>query len=125
MTRRSRLNVTLWILAAALPLHAACSRQAPGDQQAATAAINDIWSRYSSSLNSGDIDRWMSLCADSGVMETPNEHTVIGKKAIRTRHKGALDRIDFSQTITKHGSGVGGDCAFARGNFAATLNPQA
>src|SRR5213080_2259809 len=67
MARRSRLNVTLWILAAALPLHAACSRQEPRDQKVVTAAINDVWSRYTSSLNSGDIDGWMSLWADSGV----------------------------------------------------------
>src|SRR5256885_1963379 len=93
MTRRSRLNVTLWILAAALPFHAACSRQEPRDQKAVTAAINDLWSRYMSSLNSGDIDRWMSLWADSGVQMPPNEPPVIGKCAMRARKKGGLDRF--------------------------------
>src|SRR5207247_2078761 len=98
MTRYSRLNVTLWILAAALPLYAACSRQEPGDQKAVTTEINDIWSRCSSSLNSGDIDRWMSLWADSGVQMPPNEPPVMGKEAIRTRNKGVLDRFAFSMT---------------------------
>ncbi len=125
MTRRSRLNVTLWILAAALPFHAACSKQEPRDQKAVTAAINGVWSRYTSSLNSGDIDGWMSLWVDSGVQMPPNEPPVIGKEAIRARNKGVLDRFAFSMTITNHEVGVGGDWAFARGTFAATLTPKA
>jgi uncharacterized protein (TIGR02246 family) len=125
MTKRSPLNFQVWILAAALALHPACSGQRPGDQKAATAAINDIWNRYSSSLNSGDIDRWMSLWADNGVQMPPNEPPVIGKEAIRARNKGVLDRFAFNITITNDEVRVGGDWAFARGMYAATLTPKA
>ncbi len=125
MTRRSPLNVPVWILATVLALHTACSGQQPGDQKAVTAAINDIFNRYSSSLNSGDIDRWMSLWADNGVQMPPNEPPVIGKDAIRARNKGVLDRFVFNMTITNDEVGVGGDWAFARGTYAATLSPKA
>ena len=125
MTRHPPLNVAALLLGAALLFQAACSGQRPGDQEAVTAAVNDLWSRYSSSLNSGDIDLWMSLWVDDGVQMPPNEPPVIGRQAIRARNKGVLDRFTFNMTISNEEVGVGEGWAFARGTYRATLTPKA
>ena len=93
MTRHSLASFALPLVTAALLSQAGCSPQKGRDTEAVTAAVTDIWTRYSSSLNSGDLDRWMSLWADNGVQMPPDEPPVIGKEAIRARMKAVLARI--------------------------------
>lgn len=99
-----------------------CQKQ---DVEADITAINEIWTQYSSSLNSGDIDLWISLWTDNGVQMPPDSPPVIGKEQIRGRNKGVLDQFTFNMGITNEEVRVAGDWAFARGTYTAILTPKA
>jgi len=105
-------------------LLAGCSRPQRSDSEAVTAAFNAIWTRYSSSLNAGDLDSWLSLWTDDGVQLPPGEPPVVGKDQIRARNKGVLDKFTVNLSITNDELGVAGDWAFARGTYTATLTPK-
>jgi len=124
MKKTFLLQCSICILAGATLLLAGCSSQEEADLEAVTAEVNDIWTQYSSSLNSGDIDLWMSLWTDGGVQMPPGEPPVIGKDKIRARNKPFLDQFTFNMAITNEEVGVAGDWAFARGTYAATLTPK-
>ena len=111
-------------LFAGMTLLAGCSSQEGANLEADTAAINDIWSQYSSSLNDGNIDQWVSLWTEDGVQMPPNEPPVIGKDQIRVWMKGVFDRFTFDMDITNEEVGVAGDWAFSRGNYTATLTAK-
>lgn len=99
-----------------------CQKQ---DVEADITAINEIWTQYSSSLNSGDIDLWISLWTDNGIQMPPDSPPVIGKEQIRGRNKGVLDQFTFNMGITNEEVRVAGDWAFARGTYTAILTPKA
>lgn len=105
-------------------LLAACSRQDGADRQPVSGAVDEIWKQYSSSLNSGDLDTWMSLWTEDGVQMPPGEPAVSGKDQIRSRNKAVLDRFTFDMGITNQEVEVAGDWAFARGTYKATLTPK-
>ena len=102
----------------------ACAPQKTVDEAADTAAINDIWTEYSASLNAGDLERWLSLWTEDGVQMPPGEPPVVGKDHIRTRNKRVLDQFTFDLSVNNEEVGVAGDLAFARGTYTATLTPE-
>ncbi len=124
MKQRSLLQSTICVVFGVTLLLAGCSSQEVGDLEADTAAVNDIWNQYSSSLSSGDLDRWMSLWTEGGVQMPPGEPPVIGKDQIRARIKGLLDQFTFNMGIINEEVGVARDWAFARGTYGATLTPK-
>ena len=124
MNRTSLLHSMRCLGLGILLFLAGCASQQRGDETAVRAAVNDIWKEYSASLNAGDIDRWLSLWAEDGVQMPPGEPSVVGKKRIRVRNQGFLDRFTFDMSITNEEVGVAGDWAYARGTYAATLSPK-
>ena len=124
MQRRSPHRSRFCIISGLTLLLVGCAPQESADLEAVTAAVNQIWNQYSSSLNSGDLDRWLSLWTEGGVQMPPGEPPVIGKDQIRARNKGVLDRFTFNIEITNEEVGVAGDWAFARGTYKATLTPK-
>jgi uncharacterized protein (TIGR02246 family) len=88
------------------------------------AAVNEIWKQYASSLNSGDVDRWISLWTEDGVQMPPDSPPVVGKEQIRTKMKAALDRFAFDISVTSAEVRAAGDWAFSRGIYKATLTPR-
>ena len=94
-------------------------------EQSIAAAVNDIWDRYASSLNAGDISRWIQLWTEDGVQMPPDEPAVVSKEQIRIRNKAMLDQFAFKmKNITNLEVEASGDLAFARGTFNATLTPK-
>jgi uncharacterized protein (TIGR02246 family) len=124
LKRESLLQFSICILTGVMLLVAGCSPYEEEDLEAVAAAVNDIWSQYSSSLNSGDLDLWMSLWTDDGVQMPPNSPPVIGKDQIRARNKGVLDQFTFNMDITNEEIRMAGEWAFARGTYRATLTPK-
>ena len=88
------------------------------------AAVNEIWNQYASSLNSGDVDRWISLWTEDGVQMPPGSPPVVGKEQIRTEMKATLDRFAFDFTVLTEEVRATGDWAFSRGLYKATLRPR-
>jgi uncharacterized protein (TIGR02246 family) len=92
---------------------------------AVAAAVKEIYSEYAASLNSGDLERWISLWTDDGVQMPPGAPTVIGKQRIRAAVKGSLDQLTFDMEIPPSEEvRVAGDWAFARGNYSATMTSK-
>jgi hypothetical protein len=73
MKKQSLCHVWLGALTGVTLLLAGCSPPQGSQSQAVTAAVNAIWTRYSSSLNAGDLDSWLSLWTDDGVQLPPGE----------------------------------------------------
>lgn len=124
MKRKSPLQFSICVLAGAMLLPAGCSPREEIDAEAVTATVNEIWSQYSSSLNSGDNDAWLSLWTDDGIQMPPNSPPVIGKEQIRARNQAALDQFTVDIEITNEEVRVAGDWAYARGTYTATLTPK-
>ena len=94
-------------------------------EQLISAAMNDIWERYASSLNTGDISRWLELWTEDGVQMPPDEPAVVGKEQIRARNSAVLDQFTFNmENITNLEAEESGDLGFARGRFNAILTPK-
>lgn len=90
-----------------------------------TLDIDEIWTQYAATLNTGDVDRWVALWTDDGVQMPPDEPPVIGKDRIRTRNQAVLDKFTFNmREINNQEVSVVGGWAFARGIFTATLTPK-
>ena len=105
-----------------LLISAGCNSQNETNKDAA--AINGMWENYSSSLNAGDIDAWLSLWTGDGVQMPPGEAPVIGKDQLRQRNGGALDLFNVEIEITNEEVEVAGRLAFSRGHYVATFSPK-
>ena len=101
-----------------------CSSQEDTNLEADTAAINDIWAVYASSLEAGDITAWLSLWTEDGVQMPPNEPPNIGKDQIQEKNKAAFDQFTFEMEITNEEIRVAGDWAFSRGTYTAIFSPK-
>lgn len=93
--------------------------------EADVAAINDIWTRYAGSISSGDLDSWISLWADNGIQMAPDAPAVIGKEQIRAKYESIFPQFIFKMAITNEEVRVGGDWAFSRGTYTASITPKA
>ena len=58
-------------------------------------AIHELFNEYSSSIISGDVDRWISLWADDGIQMPPNVPANIGKEQIRENSMGIFTLYDW------------------------------
>jgi ketosteroid isomerase-like protein len=111
MKRQSLYHVWLCALTGVTLLLAGCFPRRGVDSQAVTAAVNAVSTRYSSSLNAGDLDSWLSLLTDDEVQLPPGEPPVVGKDQIRARNKGLLDKFTVSLSVTNAEVGVADDWA--------------
>ena len=85
------------------------SQAREGNLDADTKAIKGIWIEYASSLNAGDVSRWVYLWTEDGVQMPPGEPPVIGKDRIRKRIQGILDEVRFNMRIEPREVKVAGD----------------
>jgi uncharacterized protein (TIGR02246 family) len=123
MTTRS-LCESLVAAGLILLISTGCSSKTETNTDADVAAINEIWKSYSSSLNDGDIDSWLSLWTEDGVQMPPDEAPVVGKDQLRQRNGGALDLFVVDIEITNEEVEVDGSLAFSRGHYVATFSPK-
>lgn len=124
MRMRSLLQFPISLVVATALAPIGCSTQQATDDEAVAAAVEQIWDRYSSSLNSGDIDAWVALWTEDGVQMPPDSPPVVGKESIRQRNGAVLDQFSFEMSITNQEVEAAGDWAYARGTYTATLTPR-
>ena len=123
MNKKILLQFSVGIFAG-ITLLVSCSSQEDANLEADTAAINDIWTMYASSLEAGDLSAWLSLWTENGVQMPPNEPPVIGKDQIQKQNAAAFDQFTFEMEITNEEIRVAGDWAFSRGTYTATFSPK-
>ena len=116
--------LAVWLLAGSM-VPAGCSAPLEPDVESVTSAVNEIWDRYTSSLNAGDLDAWMSVWSDDGIQMPPGEAPLVGRGAIRARNRPLLDQFAYDMRITNEEVGVAGGWAFTRGRYSVTLTPKA
>ena len=109
---------------AGMTLLAGCSSQDEANLEADTAAIIDFMNQYRSSQNAGDIDRFMSLWTEDGILMPPNGPPVIGKDQIREGTIGRFDQFTFDLDGTEAEVEVAGGWAFTRGTYTITVTPK-
>ncbi|MDQ6636031.1 MAG: SgcJ/EcaC family oxidoreductase [Gemmatimonadota bacterium] len=102
-----------------------CGRSAPAPAPDAAPAVDAIFAKYAASLGAGDADAWSTLWVEEGVQLPPDAPPVVGKAAIREKLRSVLARFHFAMRIRTEEVRTGGDWAFARGTYAATLTPKA
>ena len=123
MNKKFLLQFTVYIFAG-MTLLAGCSSQDEANLEADTAAIIDFMNQYRSSQNAGDIDRFMSLWTEDGILMPPNGPPVIGKDQIREGTIGRFDQFTFDLDGTEAEVEVAGGWAFTRGTYTITVTPK-
>jgi uncharacterized protein (TIGR02246 family) len=119
------LGVVLSACAYPVPAPAGAEEaNAAEDVEAVTAAINEIWDQYASSLNAGDVDRYMALWADEAMQLPPGSPPVVGKETLRAGLESEVDSVTFDMKINNEEVHVAGDLAVARGTYMATVTPK-
>ena len=98
--------------------------QPADDVEAVTAAVNQVWEQYASSLNAGDVDRYMALWADNAIQLPPDSLPLVGKETLRAGLESEVKAITYDMKITNEEVNVSGDLAVARGTYAATITPK-
>ena len=112
-------------LGASIVFLSGCSQGETANMQADQSAVAAIWTEYSSSLNAGDIDRWLSLWTTDGIQLPPGEPPVVGIEQIRARNQAILEQMSFDMAIANEEAQVAGAWAYSRGSYTATLTPKA
>jgi len=96
-----------------------------GDMEADIAAINNNLEEYTSSMNAGDLDRWISLWADDAIQMAPDAPAVIGKEQIRAKYESIFPLFIFKMTINNEDVKISGDLACSHGNYTVSMTPKA
>ncbi len=123
MNKKFLLQFALCIFAG-MTLLAGCSSQDEANLEADTAAIIDFENQYRSSQNADDVDRFMSLWTEDGILMPPNGPPVIGKDQIRVRSIGLFDQFSFDLDGSAAEVEVAGGWAFTRGTYTITVTPK-
>ena len=124
--RNSLLQVS--IIPMVLPLFAilGCEKQSEvGDVKADISAINNNIELYTSSMNAGDLDRWISLWADDAIQMAPDAPAVIGKEQIRAKYESIFPLFIFKMSIANEEVKISGDLACSHGNYTVSMTPKA
>ena len=103
MNKKFLLQFAVCIFAG-MTLLAGCSSQDEANLEADIAAIIDFENQYRSSQNAGDLDRFMSMWTEDGILMPPNRPAVIGKDQIRVRSIGLFDQFTFEPGRFSRGS---------------------
>ncbi len=123
--RKSLLQVSIILMVLTLFVIIGCGKQNEVDVETDIAAINELWIQYAGSLNSGDIDSWISLWTDNGIQMAPDAPAVIGKEQIRAKFESMFAKFILNIVITNKEVRVAGDLAFSRGTYTLSLTPKA
>ena len=124
--RKSLLQASIILIVLPLFVILGCGKQSEvGDVEADISAINNNIELYTSSMNAGDLDRWISLWADDAIQLAPDAPAVIGKEQIRAKYESIFPLFIFKMTITNEEVKIGGDLACSHGNYTVSMTPKA
>ncbi len=96
------------------------------DVEADITAIKEMLNQYAVASNAGDIDLWISLWADDGVLMPPSAPAVIGKEQIREAMKLLFEQwtLDVATTSIEDAK-VYGDLGLTHYKFTLDMTPKA
>ena len=124
--RKSLLQASIIIMVLTLFVIIGCEKQNEvGDVEADISAINNNIDQYASSMNAGDLNRWISLWADDAIQMAPDAPAVIGKEQIRAKYESIFPLFIFKMSIANEDVKIGGDLACSYGNYTVSMTPKA
>jgi uncharacterized protein (TIGR02246 family) len=128
-SRRASAGVP-WLVAVTVVLAAVlsaggCASTGSARSKADQAVLAGMGERYVANMESGDVERYLSLWADDGIQMPPNAPQVYGKSNIRTRVAQVFDNFNASMSINTEEIVVVGDLAYTRGTYLLDLTPKA
>ena len=124
--RKALLQASIILMVLMLLVILGCGKQSEvGDVEADIAAINNNIEQYISSMNAGDLDRWISLWADDAIQMAPDAPAVIGKEQIRAKYESIFPLFIFKMTIANEDVKISGDLACSYGNYTVSMIPKA
>ena len=124
--KKSLLQASTIFMVLTLFVILGCEKQNEvGDVEADISAINNNIDQYASSMNAGDLNRWISLWADDAIQMAPDAPAVIGKEQIRAKYESIFPLFIFKMTITNEEVKIGGDLACSHGNYTVSMTPKA
>ena len=123
---KSLLQASITLMVLLLFVTLGCEKQNEVvDVEADISAINSNIKQYTSSMNAGDLDSWISLWADDAVQLGPDAPAVIGKEQIRAKYESIFPLFTFSMTINNEDVKISGDLAVSHGNYTVSMTPKA
>ncbi len=113
------LAITLAMLFSAI----SCQKQ---DTDADITAIKEMLTQYSSAVNTGDFDLWISLWTDNGIQMPPGTPARIGKAQILEATKPTFDQMTIAIAITSiEDAKVYGDLGLTYCIYTLAVTPKA
>jgi len=94
------------------------------DVEADIAAINEIWNKYSTALNTGNPDLWLSLWDENGIQGPPGT-PARGKQVFEEGIRKMIEGFTFNMTIYTEEITVAGDWAYSWGTYKDSRTPKA
>ena len=94
-------------------------------QEADIAAINSLYEEYVIGVNTGDLDRFISVWAEDATRMEAGIPAITGKEQIRAHFTPLFE--GFINEVTVYGEmdvGASGDLAFSRGNYTLSFTPK-
>jgi uncharacterized protein (TIGR02246 family) len=98
--------------------------EATVDVEADIQAIKDIVADTEAAINTSDIDKFMSFCADDVVEIPANEPALIGKEAVRSFIQQLMDESILQEEDIVKTVHISGDLAVAHILWSATVTPK-
>ena len=123
---KSLLQASITLMVLLLFVTLGCEKQNEVvDVEADISAINSNIKQYTSSMNAGDLDSWISLWADDAVQLGPDAPAVIGKEQIRAKYESIFPLFIFKMSIANEEVKISGDLACSHGNYTVSMTPKA
>ena len=89
------------------------------------AAIRAMGEKYAEYVNSGDLERYMSVWAEEGIQMPPNAPAVSSRESIRLAMMPLFDGFHLKMSINDQEIKIAGDWAYSRGTYALDMTPKA
>ena len=124
--RKTLFHASIILMVLPLLVIFGCGKQGKvGDVEADISAINNNIEQYTSSMNAGDLDGWISLWADDAIQLAPGAPAVIGKEQIRAKYESIFPLFVFNMNIANEEVKIDGNLACSHGNYTVSMTPKA
>ena len=117
-------TLILIVLVLILVLVAEVAKAESKDVGADIAAIKEGGNQYVATLNTGDLERWLSLHTDDVIKMGPGAPSVIGQEQLREHMEPLFESSTFKMTINSEETEVAGDWGFDRGTYTFLITPK-
>jgi ketosteroid isomerase-like protein len=122
--KKATLLLAAGFLVAGFLILAACATTGKSRTEADVAAIQKIWEGYTTGVNTGDANLWISLWDENGIRLAPDAPAVHGKAQILPGVQKAFGAFKLKIDIRSEEIVILGDRAFSSGTFTRKMAPK-